>query len=807
MKKLYFFIVVLLLNSSSLFAQVSVNTDGTPANGSAMLDVSSDIRGILIPRMTLSQRNSISSPATGLLIYQTDNTPGFYYNSGTNISPVWIMIGAVNGWSLSGNSLTGNEVFGSTNSQPVKIFSNSLERIRITATGKVGIGMTAPQWILDVAGSMNLAQDSSYRIQGYPVVSTKGTGNTFIGIDAGKVNTGSQNAANGFNALYSNTSGGQNTANGYMSMYSNMSGWYNVANGTSALYSSINGYGNTADGYTALMSNKGNYNTAVGFSALHGNIFGSFNTAVGYDADVANSSLTNSTAIGNGAVDSSDNEIRLGNQAVRKLYCKGVSATTTTSPANVYVNPATGQIMRTTNATGGNWSLNGNVGTNPDTNFLGTTDSISMVFKVNNQRSGWIDVDKKNCGFGYQSLLSNTVGISNSAFGYQALYSNQDGAENSAFGFKALYSNQSGVGNSAFGKMALSSNSLGSYNTANGLQALQSNNGDRNTASGFAALAGNTSGSQNTAYVTGALHSNLEGEANVAIGNESLHDNTDGSYNTALGYQAGYSSAGLTNSTSIGNGANASADNEIRLGNNDVNSLVCKGVSETTTENPANVYVNPVTGQIMRTTNTGGTGNVISGCIDIDGNAYPTFMIGAQQWTAENLRVTHYRNGDTIPNETDDATWAGLTTGAYCWYNNDQSANAKYGTLYNWYAVHDSRNICPEGWHVPSDDEWTALTTYLGGESVAGGKMKSVSALWNSPNTDATNNSGFSGFPGGFRYYSGGFSYVGGYGGWWSATEYGGDYAWFRYLGYDGSDVYRSYSGKASGYSVRCVRD
>lgn len=197
----------------------------------------------------------------------------------------------------------------------------------------------------------------------------------------------------------------------------------------------------------------------------------------------------------------------------------------------------------------------------------------------------------------------------------------------------------------------------------------------------------------------------------------------------------------------------------------------------------------------------------ISGCIDYDGNAYPTFMIGTQEWMGENLRVTHYRNGDAIPNVTDNTTWAGLTSGAHCWYNNDPSVNAKYDILYNWFTISDNRNLCPVGWHVPSDAEWTMLITYLGGEVVAGGKMKSVSALWNSPNTDATNNSGFSGLPGGGRYSSGIFNLIGYYGYWWSATENNASNAWGRYLFYNSSDVNHGNYSKTYGFNVRCVRD
>ena len=205
----------------------------------------------------------------------------------------------------------------------------------------------------------------------------------------------------------------------------------------------------------------------------------------------------------------------------------------------------------------------------------------------------------------------------------------------------------------------------------------------------------------------------------------------------------------------------------------------------------------------------GAGSNSTSTCIDYDGNAYPTFQIGTQVWMAENLRVAHYRNGDVIPNVTDNAAWDALTTGAYCLYNN-QAGNELYGLLYNWYAVDDSRGLCPVGWHEPSDAEWTTLTSYLGGELVAGGKMKSVSELWNSPNTRAINSSGFSGLPGGTRDGSGSFNDVTIRGYWWTSTGYDEfSYAWYRYLVYYNELVYRNdYGGsKGTGFSVRCLRD
>jgi uncharacterized protein (TIGR02145 family) len=195
--------------------------------------------------------------------------------------------------------------------------------------------------------------------------------------------------------------------------------------------------------------------------------------------------------------------------------------------------------------------------------------------------------------------------------------------------------------------------------------------------------------------------------------------------------------------------------------------------------------------------------------IDMDGNVYHTVVIGTQLWMVENLKVTHYRDGSPIPNISDDGAWSHLKTGAYCWYNNDSAnRNKGYGALYNFYAVDDRRGLCPESWHVPTRSEWLALEAYLGGGSVAGGKMKEVrSVLWNSPNISATNESGFSGLPAGGRGRNGSFGDAGDYTTWWSSTLYDSTYAWHWGL-FRGNARVRSNPGhQASGFSVRCVKD
>jgi uncharacterized protein (TIGR02145 family) len=195
-------------------------------------------------------------------------------------------------------------------------------------------------------------------------------------------------------------------------------------------------------------------------------------------------------------------------------------------------------------------------------------------------------------------------------------------------------------------------------------------------------------------------------------------------------------------------------------------------------------------------------------CTDVDNYNYATVQIGTQVWMKENLKVSKYRNGDPISTGLSDEAWGSTTTGAYAIYNNDASNNTTYGKLYNWYAVADSRNLCPVGWHVPSDAEWTTLENYLGGASVAGGKLKSTSTLWTAPNAEATNQSGFSGLPGGSRLSNGTYTTIGNYGYWWSSTEYSTTFfAWFRYLNYYYGNSSRGNNYKQNGFSVRCLRD
>jgi len=192
---------------------------------------------------------------------------------------------------------------------------------------------------------------------------------------------------------------------------------------------------------------------------------------------------------------------------------------------------------------------------------------------------------------------------------------------------------------------------------------------------------------------------------------------------------------------------------------------------------------------------------------DIEGNEYTTITIGTQEWFKENLKTSKFNDGTEIPLIMDN-TWAGLSTSAYCWYDNDSDNKNLYGNLYNWHAV-ETGKLCPDGWHVPSEEEWSTLIDFLGGSDIAGGKMKSINE-WNIPNEGATNESGFSALPGGDRDgVNAGFSGLGSSGYWWSSTAEDNIHGIGFKLKYNnaGIDGFGGGNNKSRGMSIRCIKD
>lgn len=209
------------------------------------------------------------------------------------------------------------------------------------------------------------------------------------------------------------------------------------------------------------------------------------------------------------------------------------------------------------------------------------------------------------------------------------------------------------------------------------------------------------------------------------------------------------------------------------------------------------------------------------GVTDIDGNFYQSVIIGKQEWMTENLKTSQYRDGTIIPNVTSNTQWTNLSSGAWAYYYNDESNHNSYGKLYNWFAVINNNGLCPDGWKVPDDDDWKQLERFLGmreaevyaravnrGESQnIGGLVKSKGTeYWQSPNRGATNESGFSGIPGGNRISGGNFNNISIHGFWWSSSEFNSSNAWYRLLNYNISGISRGSLDKRYGLSVRCLK-
>jgi trimeric autotransporter adhesin len=268
------FYIIFLALSISANAQVAINTDNSLPDNSAMLDIKSTSKGFLLPRMTITQRNAILNPATGLMIYQTDNAPGYYYNSGTSVIPVWVLAGTGSGWGLTGNAGTSEAAnfIGTTDNQALRFRINN-------------------SW----AGELNPATANVYLGAGAGQANTSGNSNVAIGEHSLSSNTiGGYNAANGYYSLNFNTTGSDNSAFGAYSLYHNTTGIENTAIGRNALFATTTGSYNTAAGKDALLSNTtGEANTANGYRTLYSNLAGGYNNAIGYQALYANTSGNN----------------------------------------------------------------------------------------------------------------------------------------------------------------------------------------------------------------------------------------------------------------------------------------------------------------------------------------------------------------------------------------------------------------------------------------------------------------------------------------------------------------------------------
>jgi len=553
MKKIFslLFIGLTLAIVTAKAQSVAINTSGATANSSAILDVSSSSKGVLIPRMSSVQRNGIATPANGLLVYDNDSLAFAYYN-GTTWSFIKGNSSIAAAWSTNGNANTTAASFmGTTDNQDI-IFKRNSIKVGLLNTTNTAFGLNA--FSANTTGASNAAFGAgalNSNTTGYNNVAIgiaalnkntdrsnlvaigdsalynniSGNDNTAIGSKALSKNTGgSDNTANGFEAMYSNIFGYENTANGSGALYSNTNGVYNTATGSKALYSNTMGFLNTVNGFAVLTTNTtGSFNTVSGANAMHSNTTGYSNTAIGIDALYKNTVRNNLVAIGDSA-----------------LYNNGTGAL---GAVEAGFNTAIGSKALYKNTTG-----------------------------------------YANTANGYTALYNNSTGDFNTANGYEALYNNTDGSYNTANGNGALRANITGSRNSVNGAGALLRNNTGSFNTANGVASLQFNTtGSHNIAMGFIALSNNQTGDLNTAVGDSALYFNTASE-NTALGAYALSQNNTGTNNVAVGVQAGSSPgndngyyntyigdstmmlADRTNSTVIGSKAYTSTNNSMVLG-------------------------------------------------------------------------------------------------------------------------------------------------------------------------------------------------------------------------------------------------
>ncbi|MEI6489384.1 MAG: tail fiber domain-containing protein [Bacteroidota bacterium] len=609
MKKYSFLFLFVILAYYSKAQNVGINTTGAAPNLSAMLDIDVSAlatkTGLLIPRVTLAQKtamNPLPAIAQGLVVYQTDGVEGFYYNTSLTLVPTWNYIGATtNGWSITGNAGTSvaTNFLGTTDGQPLMFKVNGIKSGYIdylnagSNDGNTALGFST--FLANTTGYQNAAF-------GWKALTanTTGFGNAAFGNSALiATTTGSSNTSIGDLSLTGNTTGTGNTAVGYKAgvtataANANTTGTNNVFVGFQAGPSSATQLDNAiAIGKNALVGSSNTMvlggtgvdavNVGVGVSApaqkLHvsgGSVLTDRAYAASTISIAANTAAFTTGALAASQIRITDNlsavangNLTYGAAAIEGQYLWITNADAQTLPFSsttpttnipsgktmgfVYVFGAWQPVSANPSAASG-WDLLGNTGTVAGTNFVGTTDSVALVFKINGHMGGRIGLAADiNTNFGNNSLASATLtGNSNSAFGNKSMLKNTTGSGNTAAGANSLQNNTTGGNNTVSGSNALSANSTGGYNTAMGTFALFGNNGSNNASFGSFSMFTNSTGYSNTAIGTNSLYTNSTGGRNTAVGDSAMYTNSSGSNNVASGFASLF-----TNSTGYNNTAN-----------------------------------------------------------------------------------------------------------------------------------------------------------------------------------------------------------------------------------------------------------
>ncbi len=614
MKKTVLTLVTIAILTLSSFAQVAINTTGTPANTSAILDVSSTDKGLLIPRMTTSNRTNDVTPVAGLLVYDTD-TESFWYYDGTQSS--WVEIineNALNINGLSDGKTDDESVFLGTDAGRDDYGDNynvaiGIQASRDNETGKRNVAIGNAALRKNENGSDLVAIGDSALYNNYwPFTSSLySIKNTAIGSSSLFTNyRGHDNTATGYRSLYKNRDADYNTAVGSRVLYTNFSGEYNTAIGAKSMFYNYDGENNTAIGYTSLYKNDdGNRNTAIGNKALYYNEGGSNNTATGYEALYQNK-VSYNTANGYLAL----------NSDTTGAYNTAVGAKSLQYNSDGDDNTASGYKSLYNNTVGNGNTAFGSYAMEDNTTS-GYNAAIGYMALANDTSGAY------NTTTGAYSLFRNLSGNYNNAIGYRALYNNSTAHSNVALGVYSLYRNTDRSNLVAIGDSALFNNGIGvsqdyhaTANTAIGSKALYSNTtGYDNTASGYKTMYSNIDGFSNTAVGYYTLYSNSVGNFNTAIGFGAIYYNQTGSNNTAVGYRAGMSLPGINirGCVFLGfeAGRNNTSDNKLFIDNSTTSTPLIGGDFSTDQVN--------INGTIKITGGTPGTDKVLTS--DASGNA------------------------------------------------------------------------------------------------------------------------------------------------------------------------------------------
>jgi len=693
---------------------------------------------------------------------------------------------------------------------------------------------------------------------------SNGTYNTASGFEALRNNTsGIGNTAIGAEAMQNNISGTGNTVIGLEASAGNTSGNYNTVIGAEADMNNENGSNNTMIGFMA------GYGT--GIHDKSGNVFlghkaGYFET--GNDRLYIDNSDTESPLIGgNFETDEVYIHGRLGikeNSPERELEINGsleIPVTVDETAGVIYKGgfsflhdykaPSLGSVGQNTfiGKNAGNFTMpGGNIWNSSDNTGIGTSSLHNLTNGYANTAVGSYAMPSvssgfENTGIGLYALFAASTGNRNSGLGAYSLKENTSGNYNVAVGFDANRYNQNGSNNTIIGYSAGRGSSLHnkSGNVFIGYNAGYNETGSNklyieNSNSGNPLIGGDFStdkvyfnakvgiGTSNPVEELQVIGSIIMQDGNQAA-NKILISDTDGkaSWSSITAVDNDWTVSGNNMFSAVSGSVGIGASNPAASAKLDISATDKGFLPPRMTAAQRTAITSPATGLLVYQTDspkgfyyyTGTSWEGLadyganSACIDYDGNSYKTVIIGNSEWMAENLRVTHFNDGYGIAYTTNSTDWANATYPAYCWYNNDEVSNSKFGVIYNWYTVNSTHNICPVGWHVPTYAEWNALELFLGGVNSAGGKMKSLTGLWQSPNTDATDVSGLGALPGGFRTGTGPFSSLNLNSNQWSSTANTGNpgTAYLVTLKYNnGVITYNSY-GYQVGCYTRCVRD